>query len=1151
MYRFLLILTTALILVPKSALSLTYLPIPGGSEFLTCKILDENAKTCSIERGLTWSGRYSFPSKVSDGNNEYTVVAIESRAFYSSSIRAVKIPSTVVSIGDEAFRGCQNLTSAELPNTITSISAGLFFNCPELSSVNIPSGVTSIGALAFGRCSALKSIEFPQSVKEIGESVFENCSALASANIPQGISSIADRIFYGCNRLESIKIPQSVTHIGESAFYNCLKLTSLSIPSGVTAIGTNAFKGCFGLTAINIPQGVTSISNGTFSGCSGLKTLEIPAGVTSIGIDAFKDCSELTAINIPQGVTSISNGTFSGCSSLKILEIPAGVTSIGIDAFKGCSGLTAINIPQGVTSISNGTFSGCSSLTAIDISSNITAIGSGAFSGCSGLRHVTIPPSVTSLATDAFTDCTGIIKAAYPDRFPNPFSTGAAAPYNADDAIFADGWIYNGDNTAIYYAPLSVKGEYILPATIKQISPNAFFGCSGITSVKALPATPAVIADNSFAGLYDTVSLIVDRNTITDYLSCNWSLFKNVKTSESGSALTTYSDGVLNYRLIPATDASDRNTAIVIPGDYSELTGVTVPERFTYTEGTANTRYYVDGVGYGAFKNCDRLAAITFSSRNAATVFGDYAFAGTGISQIAIPKTVERIGSNAFRGCPSLSDVDIPGNVFAVGDSAFFGLPALKKITLHEGLETIGARAFSNPGTESIDAIYLPSTVTSVGADAFAGCQIDMVEISSLGPWLEIDFANPHANPLSQSGRLSVDGTETDRIIIPETTAEIKPYAFYGLNALRRLTVSGSVTSIGAGAFAADSGHQVSNIEFAYGPEPISIDTTAFTAPVRLKWDRSLNGFSLRTDSITELCIGNNVTRIPASIFSNIAPLSSLSLGTAIEEIGSGAFSGCTSLKEAVLPPNATTIGASAFAGNTGLTEIAMGHSVTSIGEKAFDRCPATVVNITAQTPPSASNNSFSNYSGRLNVQGEKTVDAYYDAFICWDRFEGFAMTEPTGLILNRTSVAGNQGDTIRLTATLRPDDVTLPHIFWRSTNPAIATVDNNGLVTIHAEADDAEVTAEADASSGNGCKIIAETLYAAGPVAEAEVFVTTSAIESITDDNSSAAGKIDYNAPLEVYNLLGVKVASSVDGLAKGIYIVRQGNATAKIAVK
>lgn len=882
------------------------------------------------------------------------------------------------------------------------------------------------------------------------------------------------------------------------------------------------------MTSVNIPQGVSSINNRTFYGCSSLVSVDIPQGVTRIGESAFRDCIRLESLSTPSTVTSIGNY-----------------------AFSGCSGLATINIPQGVTSISNGTFSGCSSLTAIDISSNITAIGAGAFSGCSSLRHVTIPPSVTSLATDAFTDCTGIIKAAYPDRFPNPFSTGAAAPYNADNAIFADGWIYSGDNTAIYYAPLSVKGEYILPATIKQISPNAFFGCSGITSVKALPVTPAVIADNSFAGLYDSTPLLINEASVDDYLMTNWGLFKNIKILGSGAEIKTYSDGVLNYRLIPTADATSKNMAFVIPGDYSDLTGVTIPERFTYTEDTANTRYYVDGVGYGAFKNCNQLAAITFSSRNASTIIGDYAFAGTGISKITIPKTVKKIGANAFRGCTSLSEADIPGNVLAVGDSAFSNLPALKKITLHEGLETIGARAFSSSGTESIDAIYMPSTVTSVGADAFAGCPIDMVEISSLGPWLEIDFANPHANPLSQSGRLSVDGTETDRIIIPETTAEIKPYAFYGLNALRRLTVSGSVTAIGAGAFAADSGHQVNDIEFAYGPAPIEIDSTAFTAPVRLGWDRPLDGFNITTDSIAELCIGNNVPRIPASLFSDIAPLSSLSLGTAIEEIGSGAFSGCASLKEAVLPPNAITIGASAFAGNTGLTEIAMGHSVTSIGEKAFDRCPATVVNITAQTPPSASNNSFSNYSGRLNVQGEKTVDAYYDAFICWDRFEGFAMTEPTGLTLDRKSVAGNQGDTIRLTATLQPADVTIPHIFWRSTNPAIATVDNNGLVTIHAEADDAEVTAEADASSGNGCKIIAETLYAGSPVAEAEVFVTTSAIESITDDNSSAAGKIDYNAPLEVYNLLGVKVASSVDGLANGIYIVRQGNATAKIAVK
>lgn len=1102
----------------------------GGAVRNFYEVISEEEKTCRLSQASPYlSGEYTVQQKVNDGSSDFTVIEVGSSAFgRNAHLRSVIVPITVKTIENFAFGHCEKLETVTLPDSLKTIGRGAFSMCPALKEVKIPESVTSLGS-----------------------ELFNGCTSLASVNIPRNITHLDASFFKDCKSIPAIDIPEAVTYIGTDAFSGCTSLTAISIPQAVIAIGPGAFSGCTGLTSTTLPPKEKAIGDRLFSGCTKLSSVKMTDSIISIGAKAFSGCTSMTSLTIPKEVAFIDTGAFSGCTGLTSMAIPEKVSAIADSLFSGCSKLAKVDMPQAITKIGAGAFKDCTGITRMDFPKAITAIGSSAFNGCTGLTSVLIPPTVTNIGTDVFAGCTGLTKSAYPDRFANPFYTGTACPYNADKAVFANGWIFDRDSTAIYFAPVDLKGVYTLPSTIESISSNAFYGCNGLSSIIALPATPPATTDNSFAGLYDTVSLIIDRSSVTDYLGSNWSLFKTIKTSENGSALTTYSDGVLNYRLIPAPDATSKNMAIVIPGDYSELTGVTVPERFTYTEGTANTRYYVDGVGYGAFKNCDRLAAITFSSRNAATVFGDYAFAGTGISQIAIPKTVERIGSNAFRGCPSLSEVDIPGNVLSVGDSAFADLPVLNKITLREGLETIGARAFSNPGTESIDAIYIPSTVTSVGADAFAGCPIDMVEISSLGPWLEIDFANPHANPLSQSGRLSVDGTETDRIIIPKTTAEIKPYAFYGLNALRRLTVSGSVTSIGAGAFAADSGHQVSNIEFAYGPEPISIDTTAFTAPVRLKWDRSLNGFSLRTDSITELRIGNNVTRIPASIFSNIAPLSSLSLGTAIEEIGSGAFSGCTSLKEAVLPPNATTIGASAFAGNTGLTEIAMGHSVTSIGEKAFDRCPATVVNITAQTPPSASNNSFSNYSGRLNVQGEKTVDAYYDAFICWDRFEGFAMTEPTGLILNRTSVAGNQGDTIRLTATLRPDDVTLPHIFWRSTNPAIATVDNNGLVTIHAEADDAEVTAEADASSGNGCKIIAETLYAGSPVAEAEVFVTTSAIESITDDNSSAAGKIDYNAPLEVYNLLGVKVASSVDGLAKGIYIVRQGNATAKIAVK
>ena len=40
-------------------------------------------------------------------------------------------------------------------------------------------------------------------------------------------------------------------------------------------------------------------------------------------------------------------------------------------------------------------------------------------------------------------------------------------------------------------------------------------------------------------------------------------------------------------------------------------------------------------------------------------------------------------------------------------------------------------------------------------------------------------------------------------------------------------------------------------------------------------------------------------------------------------------------------------------------------------------------------------------------------------------------------------------------------------------------------------------------------------------------------------------------NAPIEIYNLSGVKVGDSQDGLLPGLYIKRQGNKTEKIMIK
>ena len=54
--------------------------------------------------------------------------------------------------------------------------------------------------------------------------------------------------------------------------------------------------------------------------------------------------------------------------------------------------------------------------------------------------------------------------------------------------------------------------------------------------------------------------------------------------------------------------------------------------------------------------------------------------------------------------------------------------------------------------------------------------------------------------------------------------------------------------------------------------------------------------------------------------------------------------------------------------------------------------------------------------------------------------------------------------------------------------------------------------------------------------------FIDQSAIEEISVD------EFDSSLPVDVYNMNGVKVAQSLENLPEGIYIVRQGNKSAKI---
>ena len=321
------------------------------------------------------------------------VTSIRDGAFtYCIGLTSITIGNSVTSIGNSAFYGCSGLTSIIIPNSVTSIKNSAFNRCTGLTSINVASDNNNYysgnNGVLFNK-KKTELIRYPQGKSQ------------TSYTIPDSVTSIGDWAFDGCTRLTSITIPNSVTSIGDDAFWGCTGLTSITIPNSVTSIGYNAFRDCTGLTSINVASGNNYYSgiNGVLFNKKKTELIRypeeksqtsytIPNSVTSIGDWAFDGCTRLTSITIGNSVTSIGRTAFQGCTGLTSITIPNSVTSIGNFAFEYCTGITSITIGNGVTSIGNSTFVGCTGLTSITIPNSVTSIEGWAFCDCDGLKDV-------------------------------------------------------------------------------------------------------------------------------------------------------------------------------------------------------------------------------------------------------------------------------------------------------------------------------------------------------------------------------------------------------------------------------------------------------------------------------------------------------------------------------------------------------------------------------------------------------------------------------------------------------------------------------------------------------------------------------------------------------------------------------------------
>lgn len=77
----------------------------------------------------------------------------------NSEISSVKLPDSITGIGNDAFRGCNQLTEFVFPKNMKSIDCSVFHGCESLRKVILPGGSSEIHFYGFG-CPNLEEIVF-------------------------------------------------------------------------------------------------------------------------------------------------------------------------------------------------------------------------------------------------------------------------------------------------------------------------------------------------------------------------------------------------------------------------------------------------------------------------------------------------------------------------------------------------------------------------------------------------------------------------------------------------------------------------------------------------------------------------------------------------------------------------------------------------------------------------------------------------------------------------------------------------------------------------------------------------------------------------------------------------------------------------------
>lgn len=495
------------------------------------------------------------------------------------------------------------------------------------------------------------------------------------------------------------------------------------------------------------------------------------------------------------------------------------------------------------------------------------------------------------------------------------------------------------------FAGLGKLSSLVLPATLKEMTYNVFYGSSNLQEVTILGDVH--VYENTFSGCSGLKKIILGGRVRIGYVHEKIELEQiefigNISVDPSNwNNVEQMFETIFRPRYLFFKNTG--HLALYDPfGSDNIKEGVTIIWRGAFNSKDNQKLTHIEMpnsllvVGFRAFEKCSSLSSVKFSSN------------------------LQIIAEGAFSGC-NLSEIELPSVVY-IGRFAFAYNEKLSKCSLGNKLETIHDLAFRD--CISLRSITLPETVTYIGEWAFHGCKnlsvvnalmktpaTICVNDNSNNSSFEKDYvttifvprdaydgymaSNWNKYPLAKEG-----GKDEFDIAVETPGTLLNLIGVDNVLAVRKLILKGTLNDKDMEVI-----KQMVNLRY------VNLEHTQIIKSQEKKdEEKAYNNFikgivdladesakeayrrkEMSTDKYIQTQIGNTIIKASADNSNNSDSEGSI--------IYSNIFAGFKFLESVFLPKNTTIIAHHAFANCPVLKEVKMPDNLVHAGDNAFENC--------------------------------------------------------------------------------------------------------------------------------------------------------------------------------------------------------------------